>query len=80
MGDAHEQFAAADAATPLDLEDLERLAIAAYMAGDDREATLVWTRAHHEAIQRADPRRAARSAVAIGSGLMFRGETAPALG
>ena len=75
-----EQFAAADAATPLDLEDLERLAIAAYMAGEDGEATLAWTRAHHEAIQRGDPRRAARSAVAIGSGLMFRGETAPALG
>ena len=50
------------------------------MAGEDGEATLAWTRAHHEAIQRGDPRRAARSAVAIGSGLMFRGETAPALG
>ena len=79
-GDARERFAAADATTPLDLEDLERLAIAAYMAGEDGEATLAWTRAHHEALQGGEPRRAARSAVAIGSGLMFRGETAPALG
>jgi len=79
-GDAREQFAAADTAAPLDLEDLEKLAIAAYMAGEDAEATLAWTRAHHEAIRLGDPRRAARSAVAIGSGLMFRGETAPALG
>ena len=79
-GDARQQFAAADAETPLDLEDLERLAIATYMTGEDAGATLAWTRAHHEAISRGDPRRAARSAVAIGSGLMFRGETAPALG
>jgi DNA-binding CsgD family transcriptional regulator len=79
-GDAREQFAAADTASPLDLEDLERLAIAAYMAGEDEAATLAWTRAHHEAIRLGDPQRAARSAVAIGSGLMFRGEAAPAMG
>jgi len=79
-GDARKRFAAADATTPLDLEDLEGLAIAAYLSGDDGESTLAWTRAHHEAIQRHDPRRAARNAVAIGAGLMFRGETAPAMG
>ena len=79
-GDALKKFAAADALSSLDLEDLERLAIAAYMSGDDEEATLAWTRAHQEAIPRGDPRRAARSAVSIGSGLMFRGETAPAMG
>jgi DNA-binding CsgD family transcriptional regulator/tetratricopeptide (TPR) repeat protein len=78
--DARDQFAAADTATPLELDDLDRLAIAAYMAGDDAQATLAWTRAHHEAIRLGDPRRAARSAVAIGSGLMFRGEAAPAMG
>ena len=79
-GDAYEQFATADAATPLDLDDLERLALAAYLTGRDEESTLAWTRAHHEAIRRDDPRRAARNAVLIGSGLMFRGETAPAMG
>jgi len=79
-GDAHKQFEEADATTPLDLEDLERLAIAAYLSGEDEESTRAWTRAHHEAIQRDDPRRAARNAVAIGSGLLFRGETAPAMG
>jgi len=79
-GVAHKEFAAADASSPLHIEDLERLAVAAYMSGDDEKATLAWTRAHHEALQRDEPRRAARNAVAVGSGLLFRGETAPALG
>jgi DNA-binding CsgD family transcriptional regulator len=79
-GEAYKQFATADAATPLELDDLERLALAAYLSGLDEESTLAWTRAHHEAIRRNDPRRAARNAVLVGSGLMFRGETAPAMG
>jgi DNA-binding CsgD family transcriptional regulator len=79
-GDAYRQFATADAAEPLDLDDLEELALAAYLSGLDEESTLAWTRAHHEAIRRNDPQRAAREAVLIGSGLMFRGETAPAMG
>ena len=78
-GDAYAQFATADAATPLGLDDLEKLALAAYLAGHEEESTLAWTRAHHEAIQRDDPQRAARNAFLIGSGLMFRGETAPGL-
>jgi DNA-binding CsgD family transcriptional regulator len=79
-GDAYAQFATADAATPLDLDDLEKLALAAYLTGHEEESTLAWTRAHHEAMQRDDPQRAARNAFLIGSGLMFRGETAPGLG
>jgi DNA-binding CsgD family transcriptional regulator len=79
-GDAYAQFATADATTPLDLDDLEKLALAAYLTGHDEESTLVWTRAHHEAIHRNDPQRAARNACLIGSGLMFRGETAPGVG
>lgn len=79
-GDAYAQFAMADTATPLDLDDLEKLALAAYLTGHDEESTLAWTRAHHEAVRRDDPQRAARNAVLVGSGLMFRGETAPAMG
>ena len=79
-GDAYAQFATADSATPLDLDDLEKLALAAYLTGHDEVSTLAWTRAHHEAVRRDDPRRAARHAVLVGSGLMFRGETAPAMG
>jgi DNA-binding CsgD family transcriptional regulator len=79
-GDAYAQFAAADAATPLGLDDLEKLALTAYLTGQDEESTLAWTRAHHDAIDRDDPQRAARNAFLIGSVLMFRGETAPGLG
>jgi DNA-binding CsgD family transcriptional regulator len=79
-GEAYAQFAAADAAGPLDLDDLEKLALAAYLTGHDQDSRLAWTRAHHEAIRRDDRRRAARHAVLVGSGLMFRGETAPAMG
>jgi DNA-binding CsgD family transcriptional regulator/tetratricopeptide (TPR) repeat protein len=79
-GDAYAQFATADAATPLGLDDLEKLALAAYLTGHDEESTLAWIRAHHEAIREDDPQRAARNAFLIGSGLMFRGETAPGLG
>jgi DNA-binding CsgD family transcriptional regulator/tetratricopeptide (TPR) repeat protein len=79
-GDAYAQFATADAATPLGLDDLEKLGLAAYLTGHEEESTLAWTRAHHESIHRDDPQRAARNAFQIGSGLMFRGETAPGLG
>ncbi|MGH3506303.1 MAG: LuxR C-terminal-related transcriptional regulator [Nocardioidaceae bacterium] len=79
-GDAHRKFARADAAKPLDLADLEKLAYAAYLTGLEEESTLAWTRAHHEAIRCNDPLRAARNAFLVGAGLMFRGETAPAMG
>ncbi|HET7385882.1 MAG TPA: LuxR C-terminal-related transcriptional regulator [Nocardioidaceae bacterium] len=69
-----------DAAAPLDLDDLENLALAAYLTGHDAESTLAWTRAQQEAIRRDDLQRAARNAMLVGADLMFRGETAPALG
>lgn len=77
---AFERFVAADAAEPLELDDLERLALAAYLCGLEEESTRGWTRAHREAMQRDDPVRAVRYAVLIGADLMFRGEAAPAMG
>jgi DNA-binding NarL/FixJ family response regulator len=79
-GDARAKFETADATKSLDLDDLEKLALASYLTGHDAESTRVRTRAHHEAIRRGDPRRAARNAFLVGSGLIFRGETAPAMG
>jgi DNA-binding NarL/FixJ family response regulator len=66
--------------TPVELDELESVALAAYLAGRDEESTRVWTRAHHEAVRRGEPLRAVRCAVTIGAGLLFRGETAPAMG
>lgn len=79
-GDAYEQFTRADAAATLDLDDLEKLALAAYLTGRDEGSTRAWTRAQQEALRRDDPQRAARSTVLVGAALMFRGETVPALG
>ena len=56
-GDAYARFATADAATSLDLDDLEKLALTAYLTGHDEESRLAWTRAHHEAIRRDARRR-----------------------
>ena len=79
-GEAYARLAAADADTALELDDLERLALAAYLIGHHDASTGAWMRAHHEAIRHNDPRRAARNALLIGSDLMFRGEIAPAMG
>lgn len=79
-GDARAKFETAYDTRSLGLDDLEKLALASYLTGHDVGSTLAWTRAHHEAIRRGDPRRAARNAFLVGSGLIFRGETAPAMG
>src|SRR5262245_48046400 len=79
-GDAYSWLAAAAADTALELDDLERLALAAYLTGNHDASTVAWMRAHREAIRCNDPRRAARNALLIGSDLMFRGEIAPAMG
>lgn len=71
---------AADAAAPLALDDLERLALAAYLSGGNAAATEAWTRAMRGAAEQGDPRRAARQAVRLGADLAFRGEFAPAMG
>jgi DNA-binding CsgD family transcriptional regulator len=78
--DAHELLAEADAERPLGLDDLERMALAAYLIGEENEATATWTRAHREAVGQGDPCRAARQAFLIAAGLMFRGDIAPAQG
>ena len=49
-GDAYAQLSAADQEAPLELDDLERLAVAAYLVGRDEESTEIWARAHHECV------------------------------
>jgi DNA-binding CsgD family transcriptional regulator len=78
--EALEALEDADAGSALALDDLETLALAAYLTGREEKSTTLWARAHHDALGAGDPRRAARHAFLIGSGLIFRGETAPAVG
>lgn len=78
--EAYDGFARADGDRLLTLNDLEKFALAAYLVGDDASARDAWTRAHHESLRLDDPPRAARTALKLAAGLVFRGEMAPAMG
>ena len=74
-GEAYDALSEADRGVPLELDDLERLATAAYLVGrDDAE---LWTRTFHECARAGDPARAARCAFMLCFGLFSRGEGAP---
>ena len=78
--EAYRLFAAADRDAPLEPEDLERLATAAYLIGREDESDACWERAHHTLLRRGDREGAARCACWIGVGLQMRGAMAPASG
>jgi DNA-binding CsgD family transcriptional regulator len=81
--DAYEHLAEADTEM-LDLDDLERLSVAAYLTGRSKESLRYWERAHHAWAARGDLRRAAQASfwlvfellnqfeLAIGSGWIER--------
>ncbi|MDQ4104703.1 MAG: LuxR C-terminal-related transcriptional regulator [Actinomycetota bacterium] len=64
----------------LDPEDIERLAIAAYLVGRDDESAQAWERAHLACLRLDNPGRAAQCGFWLGLALLFRGETARASG
>jgi DNA-binding CsgD family transcriptional regulator len=72
------QAAAREAA--LEPEDLERLAMAAYLMGRDDESESFMARAHQTFLDRGDYEGAARAAFWVGFGLIGRGAMAPAAG
>lgn len=76
--DAYRLFAAANRDEPLQPDDLERLAIAAYLIGKDSESAELWTRAHQEFLRLDAVERAARCAFWLAVGLMHHGERARA--
>ena len=74
---AYEHLAAAVAGdAPLEPEDLEWLAIAAYLTGRDAESTEAWTLAHRASLDRGAHAHAVRCAFWAGFGLVQRGEMA----
>jgi DNA-binding NarL/FixJ family response regulator len=79
-GEAFDLLSAAHREGQLDAEDLERLAIAAYMVGNDEACEEAWIAAHHEWVRRNDQACAARCAFSQALGLFFRGDLAPATG
>jgi DNA-binding CsgD family transcriptional regulator len=74
--DAFAELSAADREAPLDPEDLERLAMAAYLLGRDDDSVEVWERAHRALLRRGDEERAARCAGWMVFVLMNGGEFA----
>jgi DNA-binding CsgD family transcriptional regulator len=77
---AYQALVAADREHPLEPDDIERLAIAASLLGQDVESTALWTRAHQEFHSRHQGERAARAAFWLALGLIDRGESAQAAG
>jgi DNA-binding CsgD family transcriptional regulator len=73
---AYELLEQVDHATTLEPPDLERLATAAYLTGNDDKSTDAWSRAHQAWQAQGDPQRAVRCAFWLGLGLVQRGEMA----
>jgi hypothetical protein len=79
-GDAFAQLSAADRHVPLAPDDLERLATAAFLLGNDANSTGIWARAYHDRLDQGEVERAARCACWLAFVLMLSGETARAGG
>jgi len=77
---AFDALSAAKGEMPLPPEDLERLAISAYMLAKDDVCEEAWTEAHHAWLGSGEVEHAAYCALAQALGLFFRGDLAPGLG
>jgi hypothetical protein len=65
-----------DRETALALEDLELLAVTAYLLGLDEDSASAWTRAYHGYVEQHEPLRAARCAFWLGWELFYKGQMA----
>ncbi|MPZ90489.1 MAG: DNA-binding response regulator [Actinobacteria bacterium] len=74
--DAFAQLSAADTESALEPADLELLAVAAVMVGEDEAAVDTGARAHQEYLRLGNPARAARAAFWLGMLLLDKGEMA----
>jgi DNA-binding NarL/FixJ family response regulator len=75
-GGAYARFSAADTEEPLLADDLERLAVAAQLVGDDETSAASWERAHVQLLEHGEVARGVRCAFWLASGLFSRGEMA----
>jgi hypothetical protein len=73
---AYAQLASADRESPLEPDDLERLATAACLIGRDEDSVDLLARAHHELLRRGEAERAVQCAFWLAFGLLNRGESA----
>lgn len=75
-GSAYTDLSAASLEEPLDVDDLERLASAAYLVGRAAESSDVWARAHQECTRVGEVARAARCAFWLAFALLNNGDLA----
>jgi len=78
--ESHRLLQAAEREAPLEPEDLERLAMAAYLTGLDDESENAMARAHQTFLERGETEAAARAAFWVSFALLGRGALAPAAG
>lgn len=78
--DAYKSLSLADQAAPLDVQDLERLAISAYLTGRDDDYLRALERAHHAHLDARECARAVRCAFWLGLRLILRGEPSAGTG
>jgi DNA-binding CsgD family transcriptional regulator len=78
--DAYQAFLNADREAALEAEDVELLAMAAYLTGRDEDYLGALERAYNAHREHGQSRRAARCAFWLGFRLLFRGETGRATG
>lgn len=74
--DAYAHLSAADQEISLEPDDLERLAIAAYLVSRISDSTEIWARVHHRLLNLGDVPRAVRCAFWLAHGLLNNGELA----
>jgi ATP/maltotriose-dependent transcriptional regulator MalT len=74
--DAYTCLSEVDGEAPLECDDLERLATAAYLIGKDADSAAAWARAHHDFLSRGNETRAVRCAFWLAFGLFSHGERA----
>jgi DNA-binding CsgD family transcriptional regulator/tetratricopeptide (TPR) repeat protein len=74
--DAFAHLSAAAGDSPLEIDDLERQAAAAYLVGRADESVDLWATAHHDCVRHVDVARAARCAFWLAFILLNRGELA----
>ncbi len=74
--EAYDRLRAEDANGRLEPEDLECLAVAAYVVGEDGECDRAWERAHRGWLQRGERARAVQCGFWLGMHLRQRGEDA----
>lgn len=78
--DAFATLSAADRETPIGLDDLQRLAVAAYLIGNDADSDHAWTRTFQERVRRGESTQAARCAFWLAFRLLNAGDEARASG